>query len=279
MPGQRDDVKITGLALALLDIPARYTQEYNRWYDLDHLPEHVAKADVVAGRRYVATPATRATPGALAGELTHGHPPYATMYLFGGPLDFMSEQAFAGWRDTDRAITRAGRFWRHGRPVFTSWWRLTAAHTRPSIDVAADAVPHLAHQGVVVSIGRAGPGGRPAALDWWERTQRDDLYELPGLLGTLQLEPVETGEQDLVLHVLLCAQPAAEVLAGLTAVRDRQRLTGRFPAHGGAHETLALLPYERIIPLQYDFDMGEPTEPTETSEPTETTETTPAGRP
>jgi hypothetical protein len=37
-----DAVKTEGMMLALLDIPAEYTEEYNRWYDLDHMPEHVA---------------------------------------------------------------------------------------------------------------------------------------------------------------------------------------------------------------------------------------------
>jgi hypothetical protein len=250
-------VKITGVAVALLEIPAEFTQEYNHWYDLDHMPEHVSKPDVVMGRRYVATPALRAHAGVTHGELTSGHPPYATVYFFGGPLDFMSSEAFDGWREMDRGITRAGRFWTHGRPVFTSWWRLAGAHARPSIHVSEPAIAHLAHQGVIFSIGRARSAEQRAqAVEWWERTQRDDLYEVPGLLATLQFEPVETGEQDLVLHILLCSEPAATVLEGIRLVREKQALTARYPAFGGVYETVALLPYERIVALQYDFDMG-----------------------
>src|SRR5688572_5739996 len=34
-------LKINAITVALLDIPGDFTQEYNRWYDLDHLPEHI----------------------------------------------------------------------------------------------------------------------------------------------------------------------------------------------------------------------------------------------
>ena len=47
-------MQLHGIMLALLDIPPELTEEYNRWYDLDHLPEHVSKADVAMARRYVA---------------------------------------------------------------------------------------------------------------------------------------------------------------------------------------------------------------------------------
>ena len=44
-------MEINGMMLAMLDIPAWCTEEYNRWYDLDHLPEHVSKGDVRAVKR------------------------------------------------------------------------------------------------------------------------------------------------------------------------------------------------------------------------------------
>ena len=41
-------MKVNGMHLAFLDIPKELTEEYNRWNDLDHMPEHVAKDDVFA---------------------------------------------------------------------------------------------------------------------------------------------------------------------------------------------------------------------------------------
>ena len=75
------------MMLALLEMPASYTKDYNRWYDLDHLPEHVSKGDVLMGRRYVAPRDLRALPGVLPSEWVGGYPPYLTTYWFGGPLN------------------------------------------------------------------------------------------------------------------------------------------------------------------------------------------------
>jgi hypothetical protein len=35
------------------------------------------------------------------------------------------------------------------------------------------------------------------------------------------------------------------------------RAQRRFPAYGGGYEPIAFLPYQWIVPLQYDFDVGE----------------------
>lgn len=66
------------MMLALLDVAAEHTVDYNRWYDLDHMPEHLAKPDVLTGRRYAAPRDLRAVPGAVRSELIGGHPSYLT---------------------------------------------------------------------------------------------------------------------------------------------------------------------------------------------------------
>jgi hypothetical protein len=254
-------VKVTGISVALLDMPSEYTQEFNRWYDLDHLPEHVSKDDVLMARRYVATPETATLPGIQASDLTAGHPPYAAIYFFGGPLDFMSDEASAGWREMDRRIIKAGRFWTQGRVAFASWWKLTAAAARPSIHISNDAIPHLPHQSIVLILGKASsPEHRPDAVAWWEGTQLPDLHEIPGVLATLRFEPAQADESELLLHVLLCSSPVNEIMRDFVQVRRYQELTGRYPAHSRAYETVAILPYDLIIPLRYDFVMSDSTE-------------------
>ena len=64
--------------------PREETQEYNRWYDLDHVPEHVSKPDVLMNKRYVA-PRDLQDLGGGGSDLTGGHPPYLSMYYLGGP--------------------------------------------------------------------------------------------------------------------------------------------------------------------------------------------------
>lgn len=237
--------------LALLDIPAAYTEEYNRWYDLDHLPEHVSKGDVLAGRRYVATRALRSAPGIVESDWSGGYPPYLTNYLFGGPLDFTSDEARQGWLTKDRGIVRAGRYWREGQGRHNSYWRLAGASARPSVLVSEAAIPWLAHRGVIVAAGRA----QGDAVAWWNDVHLVDLFAVPGMLAALRFEPVAEENADIVLHLLLCEDDPATVMEGIDRSMRYQRAVGRFPAHGGVYEPLAFLPYQRIIPLEYDFEL------------------------
>jgi hypothetical protein len=262
-------MQVTGILLALLDMPPEHAEAYNRWYDLDHMPEHVAKDDILYGRRYVATTALRQSPGIESGPLTNGHPPYATIYSFGGPLDFAGDQATRGWTDLDRQITKAGRYWRQGSVALAGRFRLESARARPSVLVQERAVPHLAHRGIIVAIGRVGGAeDRAKAAEWWDRTRLVDLFTIPGLMAALRFSPVDgdrfssvDGDQaGLMLHVLLCDSPPPQVMAGVAAAEPGWRALGRWPAHDGSYEQLAFLPYEVIAPLEYGFDTGRPSQ-------------------
>jgi hypothetical protein len=249
-------VEISGISLTFLDIPASLTQEYNRWYDLDHMPEHVSKADVVMGRRYVAPRALRTAAGVLDSEQFGGHAPYATIYFFGGPLDFTGDEARELWRVKDRGIVKQGRYWLEGRATHGSRWRMGEAVARPDVHVAPEAIAHLNHRGVIVAIGRApSVERREEALAWWRDVHLVDLFAVPGVLAALRMDPVGADE-DLVLHLLLCDGPTLEVMAAIEEAKRYTRAIGRFPAHGGAYEPLTFLPYDRIVPFEYDFDLG-----------------------
>jgi hypothetical protein len=259
-------MQVTGVLLALLDMPADQAAAYNRWYDLDHMPEHVAKDDILYGRRYVATREIRRSPAIESGPMTNGHPPYATIYTFGGPLDFASEAATKGWTDLDREITKAGRYWRQGSVALAGRFRLDAARARPSVLVQERAVPHLAHRGIIVAIGRVGSAeDRSKAAEWWDRTRLVDLFAVPGLLAALRFSPVDgdrfssfDGDQaSLMIHVLLCDAPPQQVMTGVAAAEPGWRALGRWPAHNGSYEQLAFLPYEVIAPFEYGFDTSD----------------------
>ena len=49
-------MKTMGLVAAFVDVPQEHTEDYNRWYDFDHVPEYVALPEFLSARRYVATP-------------------------------------------------------------------------------------------------------------------------------------------------------------------------------------------------------------------------------
>jgi hypothetical protein len=243
-------MRVDAVSIALLDVRSDH-RHFNRWYDLDHLPEHVSKPDVVNGQRYVATGRTRRSAGVVAGPLTQGHPPYATIYSFGGPLDFRDEAAVAGWRDKDRAIVKAGRYWLPGTLAHNSSWRPAVNWTRPSHPLSADAVAYLPHRTLVLSIGRV--TDRERASNWWNETQNDSILDLGGVLAVRQMDPADAEHADLMLHLVFSEHDAVTTMAALDELREVQRFTGRYPSHRGEYEALALLPYERIVPFQYDF--------------------------
>jgi hypothetical protein len=244
-------MRVDGISVSFIDIPHDQGVGFNQWYDLDHLPMHISKPDVLGARRYVATAAARNARGVGAGELTSGHAPYATVYLYGGPLPFMTDEAMQGWLTMDRAIVKDGRYWHGGGMRHSSYWNTGTMARSSSILVSDDAVPYLAHRSVIFAYGRA--PDRDEAIAWWEATQRDQLLDVPGVVAIAQYDPAGATEPDLLLHLLMCSEPAAEIIERVDDVRRYQRMTGRFPAYGGVYEQESFLPYDLIVPYRYDF--------------------------
>jgi hypothetical protein len=246
-------MKVTGIMLSMLDIPAEYAADFNRWYDLDHMPEHLTRINVIFGRRYVATPQLRELPGVLTSELTSGHPDYLTIHSLGGPVDFMSDEARDNMRATDRGIIKAGRYWNRGRPVYNSHWRVAATRGRASVHVSPEAIPHLPHAGVVVMIGQAAADRVEDAVAWWDATQAEDLLDLPGALAVVRYSAEDADKHGQLLHVLLCQGPVDELMVDFARMRRFQESVGRYPAHGGVYEALAVLPFQNIVPMDHRF--------------------------
>ena len=123
--------------------------------------------------------------------------------------------------------------------------------------VSDDAIPYLAHRGVVVALGRAPSAEHRAdAIRWWDATHLVDLLAVEGVLAALRLDPVADDDQDLLLHVLLLEVDPAVAMSRIDRALRYAKSVGRYPAHGGVYESSALLPYRTIVPLEYDFDFG-----------------------
>lgn len=137
-----------------------------------------------------------------------------------------------------------------------------------------------------MALGRApSPDRVDEAVAWWEGVHLPDLAAVPGVLAAVRLtraddeggdeappgaaaappsagpavRVAESGlaeQTGLVLHLLLCEDDPAVVIGRVARARRSWQAVGRFPAHRGAYEELAFLPYRLILPLQYDFDMS-----------------------
>jgi hypothetical protein len=159
----------------------------------------------------------------------------------------------------DRGIVKAGRYWQVGRGVHNSRWRVVDAFTRPSSLVDKAAVPYLAHRGMIVSAGRPGEGHTvEEAVSWWDSVRLPDLFALPGLLAVVRLAPATPDNEGMIAHMLLCEDDPGEVMGAIDRSTTYWRAVGRYPAHRGVYDSVAILPYRRIVPLEYDFDIGEP---------------------
>jgi hypothetical protein len=123
--------------------------------------------------------------------------------------------------------------------------------------VSKPAIPHLNHRGVIVAYGKPPtPEQRDDAVSWWERTHLPDLLAVPGVLAAIRANPVST-EDEHILHVILCEESPKEVMPRIAAAMRYAGAVGRFPAHKGVYQPEAFLPYERVVPLEYDYDFSD----------------------
>jgi hypothetical protein len=97
----------------------------------------------------------------------------------------------------------------------------------------------------------------PDAVAWWDAVHLVDLFSQPGILAAIRLLPVDADHDGVLLHLLLCEEHPATVMGKIEAARGYLEAVGRVPAHGGVYQSTAFLPYQLIIPLHYDFDIGE----------------------
>ena len=107
----------------------------------------------------------------------------------------------------------------------------------------------------MVALGRAPSAEqRDDAVRWWRETHLVDLLAVEGVLAAMRFDSIQDDEQDLLLHVLLLEDDPAVVMERIERRCATARPLGRYPAHGGAYESLAVLPYRLIAPLEYDFE-------------------------
>jgi hypothetical protein len=125
--------------------------EYNRWHQLDHLPQQFTLDGVLFGQRWVRTPACRQAEVA-AGPLLEACQ-YVTLYLL---RDAAVVPAFM---DLASSLRSEGRFFEARRAHLAGPFSVAGRVAAPRVQVTADVVPHRPSNGVYVVVRSAGGGG------------------------------------------------------------------------------------------------------------------------
>jgi hypothetical protein len=227
-------VDVSGIIFASVDCDADAIEDWNRWYDLEHLPPNIALPGIMSGRRYVAPPAlheVRAPVDRLEG-FADGRGVHVTVYtLHGTPA-----QVLADMTSTRDVLEDAGRMFapekkivRAGDAMTLSWGVADPALKADAIDV-----PHMQHTAIRVVMRR---GGDDAARDSIAAT----AVSVDGVHAVLGHRSINDPSLDLDLY-LLEGDPVAVTRAARAAA-----------PYGDDTEVLLDAPFQVIVPFDYRF--------------------------
>jgi len=218
-------------------------RSYNEWHQLDHMPEQYPLPGIVAGQRWVSTPACRAARLASAPLLDPVH--YMTLYLMAEPL----EETLAGFRALAFRLREADRFHGHRRARLSGPFEVADKAAAPRVLVSAEAVPFRPNFGVYVVVEEGttlAPTDHPGA-DGLER-----LVEVDGVAGAWRFSASgRSGAQHWdggghrITVCYLDREPLA-VAADLGPV-----LSARWAARGSS--LVLASPFESITPWKWDW--------------------------
>jgi hypothetical protein len=240
-------MQVTGLAIGMLDVPSEREDELHDWYEADHLPENLALGDVTGAARYLATEACLKVSGPREPESFRGtRPRFLTVYqLAADDLAGAAER----WWQLGHSLMKQGR----GFPMAFSHaevFRLEAILARKGVRVGREAIPHLAHRGVLLTLTRIPEPNRVGEIDsWWREMHGPDVLQVPGFLAGLRLHSIatRTGKappevRALNLYLLDCDPPEAVRAMGEHIPDWKAR--GRLTSPAGPAPVLWNCPYQ-----------------------------------
>lgn len=176
--------------LILIDCDPGYAEEWNRWYDTDHLAEFLGLDGVVAARRYVAPPDLEPTRQGPADEgLQPGSASYCTMVMVGPDVEAGAVGRVGMAATHNRVIDVPGRMpeWDRITPRYIEGFDLAAVAASGSVPVTADALLHVAHRGVLVELFDA--ADQKATESWLDSVHIPGLLQVPGVIAAARFHP------------------------------------------------------------------------------------------
>ena len=227
----------TGIILAVLDCDADAIEQWNRWYDLEHVPPNVVLPGVMTGRRYVAPPELhelRVTDPASALAAQRGT--FLTIYTLCDPpaetlagMSTLRDRLYAEDRmrfPPEKKVVRDG-----------DAMAIVTAVSSPDIRLPAAEVPFVGHTGLLMVQRK----GSPEVARWYTEDRAPRVAAVDGVHGIVTLQSGrDPGMQtDLILF-------EGEAPACTAAVRAAA------PHHDDA-VVLADAPFLLIDPLRYPW--------------------------
>jgi hypothetical protein len=227
-------VDVSGIIFASVDCDADAVEDWNRWYDLEHLPPNIALPGIMSGRRYVAPPALHEVrePADRLEGFADGRGVHITVYTLNGDPG----QVLADMTSMRDVLEDAGRMFapekkvvRFGDAMRSSWGVADPALKADVIDM-----PHMQHTSLRAVLRR---GGDAAA--------RDDVataaVAVDGVHVVLGHRSITDDSLDLDLY-LLEGDPIAVTRAARAAA-----------PYGSDTEVLLDAPFRVIVPFDYGF--------------------------
>ena len=213
-------MRVFGLTLILIDCDADYAAHWNRWYDLDHLPEFLALPGVVAAHRYLASPELLdARPPSAIAELGPGLARYCTLVMVGpdAAAAAIGREGMAAVHN--RLIGVEGRMpdWSRITPRYIDGFDLVAATAGSGMPVSVDALAHLAHRGVLIELRSAEDADHPSFESGVLAHLEFTISALPGVETPWDEEPANTSARPDRLDLYLLDRDPAEIARSSTA--------------------------------------------------------------
>jgi len=225
---------VSGIIFASVDCDVDAVEDWNRWYDLEHLPPNIALPGIMSGKRYVAPPSlhgVRAPDDRLEG-FRDGRGVHVTVYtLAGPPTEVLADMTT--YRDK---LEAAGRMFAPDKKIVRAGDAMTLSWgvADPALKADPEDVPHIQHTAIRVVLRR---GGDDDARD----TVASRAVGVEGVHAVLGHRSVTDPGLDLDLYLL-----EGDAAAVTTAARAAA-------PYGPATQVLLDAPFRLIVPFDYAF--------------------------
>lgn len=241
-------MEIKAVSLGFTDCEPEFIEDFNRWYDFDHVPENIALDSIVTARRYVATPELKALRRNVnIPEMKDGQGTFLATYWAG--TDNM-EQVSKEMGQLFQDLLPLKRIFRQARVVFNDRFRTIGSWCRKDIpQVVPAAIPYLPHKGMMVVISDVPDKSRRQEVESWYDVHVQEVLEVPGAVAFLRFESVEV--ENRLLSLVMFEDDPKDVLTRMNETQGE-----RAPAPEGLLDRMFMGPYRLITPLHYDFSKG-----------------------